>query len=240
MNPEALFEEVGFIGEYRSKFEAFYRPYFENENSLLDFFVSVFENDSTDKKPRWMMNHILWYVSLANDIDKIRPGRDPLRILFFRICLESICKIVGSNNKRFFDTFDTFFSEEGKQYILSHFVFSGIMVPDELSGLDRALFDTHEDYSLTCADVLSIIRETRNMVAHDGDYWSMQVFAHDTDSEWIATMTTDQQLISCQPKGETLTYYFHTTMQYEMFEYYFVEACLNYLRNYIEREHDAV
>ena len=105
MNTDALFAEVGFVSEYRLKFEAFYRPFFENDNSLNDFFLSVFQNDSVDKKPRWIMNHILWFVTLARDIDKIRPGYDPLRILFLRICLESICKICGRKTKAFFDTF---------------------------------------------------------------------------------------------------------------------------------------
>ena len=239
MNADALFEEAGFIKEYRSEFETFYRPFFEDGNALKDFFASVFENDSLDKKPRRMMNHIVWFVSLANDIDKIRPGRDPLRILFLRFCLESICKTVGSNPRTFFDTFDSYFSEEGKQYILSHFVFSGIMVPEELNWMDRALFDTHEDYCLTCGDFLKIIRATRNMVAHDGDYWSMLFFARDADSKWITTMTTNEELITCQLNGKELTYCFHTSMQYDRFVYYFVEACLNYLKSYIDTQRET-
>ena len=74
------------------------------------------------------------------------------------------------------------------------------------------------------------------MVAHDGDYWSMQFFARDNDSTWLTEITTDEQVILCQPakKGKELTYRFQTTMQYNRFEHYFVEACINYLWNYIE------
>lgn len=234
MNADTLFEEVGFTKEYRHESESFYRPFFENENALNSFFYMVFKNDDIDKTPRKIMNHIVWFVSLANDIDIIRPGRDPLRMLFLRICLESICKTVGAKIKDFFDSFASYFSENGKQYILSHFLFTQIAIPDELEGVERLLFDTHEDYHLSIDDFLKILRATRNMVAHDGDYWSMQFFARDTDSEWLSNMTTDEKMISCQPKqkGKELTYCFQTTMQYEKFIFFFVEACINYLKCY--------
>ena len=235
MNYNALFEEVGFIYEYRNDFEQFFRPFFENDNKMMEFFFQVFKNDENDKRPRWMMNDIYNTVTLARDIDKIRPKRDSLRILFFRICLEAISKDSGKSNKDFFDTFDTFFSNEGKQYILSHFVFSGINIPDDITGIERASFDTYCDYQLTCADFVTIMRSTRNIVAHEGDYWSMQFFAHDSDSTWLTCITTDEEVVACQPKqkGKKLTYCFHTTMLYEMFEYYFVEACINYIMDYI-------
>ncbi len=105
MNAEDLFVQVGFVQRFRAESEQFYRPYFENDAKMSYFFFSVFKNDSIDKRPRWMMNDIRRFVSLANDIDNIRPARDPLRILFFRICLEALCKDSGSQKSDFFDTF---------------------------------------------------------------------------------------------------------------------------------------
>lgn len=236
MNAEELFEEVGFTHEYRSEFEDFFRPYFDTESDLIDFFCAVFKNYKTDKRPRWMMNDIQRFVALADDIDKIRPGRDPLRILFFRVCLEALQKDSGAKKKGFFEKFETYFSEAGKQYILSNFSFTGIGVPEELEGLDRALFNTHENYQLTVMDFLCIIKATRNAVVHDGDYWSMQFFARDNESTWLTSLTTDFDVISCQPKGKELTYYFQTTLQYDQFEYYFVEACIIFLQDYIDKE----
>lgn len=234
MNTEELFEESGFTHEYRSEFERFFHPYFDTESDLINFFYAVFQNDKKDKRPRWMMNDIQRFVTLADDIDTIRPGKDPLRILFFRICLEALCKDSGAKNKDFFESFESFFSKAGKQYILSHFAFTGINVPDNLVGFDRAKFNTHEDYQLTCTDFLRIIKATRNAVVHDGDYWSMQFFAHDCDSTWLTEISTDEQIVSCQPakKGKELTYNFQTTLQYEQFKFYCVEACLNYLKSY--------
>lgn len=236
MNKDTLFETAGFIKEYRSEFEEFYRPFFENENALLEFFYEVFRNDDTDKRPRWMMNDILRFVSLSDDIDTIRPKRDPLRILFIRICMESLCKDAGSKTKDFYTSFDSCFSKVGKQYILSNFIFNGIDVPDELGGMDRALYETHIEYKLTISDFLRIIKATRDMVAHDGDYWSMQFFAHDTDSTWFTNITTDEQIIECQPKGKGITYCFKTTMQYNSFRLHFVKACITYIMKYLEEK----
>lgn len=39
-----------------------------------------------------------------------------------------------------------------------------------------------------------------------------------------------------EQKKISRTYVFETTMQYERFKYYFVEACINFLLEYIERK----
>lgn len=232
MNKNELFESVGFVDEYREEFQKFYRPFFNDESALDNFFYDVFKNDVTDKKPRWIMNQIVWFVTLADDIDKIRPRRDPLRILFFKICLESICKINDLKTSDFFEKFEKCFSEEGKNYILSHFKFSFIDEPIKFNNESSVFFDNHEGYDLTISDFLLIVKATRDIVAHDGDYWSTQFFAQDNDSTWITSITTKENIISCHQgkKSEYITYHFETTMQYERFRYYFVEACINYLK----------
>ena len=246
MNSDTLFEAVGFVNKFRTESEDFFRPYFENDDALYDFFCLVFKNDSVDNKPRQIMNDIRRFVSLANDVDLICPDHDPLRILFLRICLESICKDSGLKKKDFFNSFDSFFSETGTQYILTNFVFTGILVPDELTGDERAKFNTHSADRLTCSDFLRIMYATRNMVVHGGDYWSMQFFARDTESVWTTCMTTKEEMLSCQKEqedkeqkgkeqeGKELTYCFQTTMHYEKLVFYFVEACINFLRSFIK------
>ena len=112
---DVLFKSVGFVHKYRDENESFFHPYFRCQEELNDFFYSVFQHDTISKKPRQMMNYIRWYVSLANDIDKIRPGKDPLRILFLRIGLESLCKVDGSSLKEFFQSFPSYFTENGRQ-----------------------------------------------------------------------------------------------------------------------------
>ena len=170
-------------------------------------------------------------------IDKIRPGRDPLRILFLRICLESLCEISGSNKKSFYESFERFFSDDGKSYILQNFTFSDISVPDTLTGWDKLLFNSHEGYEMAFTDFMRIIRAVRNNLVHDGDYWTMQFFARDSDSTWLVDMQTDEKIIECQEKGDVLTYNFETTMQYEKFIAYFVDACIKFVVDYMETKY---
>ena len=82
-----LFDRVGFKFEYRKEMERFYRPFFSSNEELKQFFVEVFQLENKDLRPRQMINQICRFVTLANDIEQIRPGRDPLRILFLRICI---------------------------------------------------------------------------------------------------------------------------------------------------------
>ena len=92
-----IFEKVGYPPEYREKFKTFYRPYFLDDNELNTFFMQVFEYDDIDKTPRRIMNQIKYLVSLANDIEKIRPARDSLRIVFLQTCIESLYKLSEDN-----------------------------------------------------------------------------------------------------------------------------------------------
>ena len=93
-------------------------------------------------------------------------------------------------------------------------------------------YEAHHD--LTLEDFFEIIKATRDLVVHEGIYWEMQFFAHDDDSTWIATITTKERLLKSytyqsQDKHE-ITYCFETTLKYEKFIYYFIEACVNFIK----------
>ena len=123
MTAEQIFEKADFVSEYRQETESFYRPYFSSEEEMIQFFVSVFSDEDKVCVPRRMINQIRRFVSLANDIDSIRPGYDSLRITFLRICLESLCKLCGMSNKKsdFFNMFSDCFSKDGRVYIHDNF-----------------------------------------------------------------------------------------------------------------------
>ena len=84
-----LYRQRGFIGEYYEDTRDFFLRFMEDEESVLSFFDRVFENDSNDKNPRKMMNQVVRWVGLAEDIQKIRPARDPLIVFCIRSCIES-------------------------------------------------------------------------------------------------------------------------------------------------------
>lgn len=234
MTSEELFESVGFVKEYYSQMADFYRGNFESEEDMIAFFVKVFKNDENDKTPRQMMNQVQHLVSIANDMDKIRPGRDPLRIFFIKTCLEALCALSGMNNKKdklaFYEKFIGYMSAEGKTYILDNF---------SLTGFDDVYMGhTYEaSHNLTIDDFFEIIKAVRDIVAHEGNYWEMQFFAQD-DSTWLATLETDRKILKpdkYQYQDKMMrTYSFETTMQYDQFVHYFVEACIAYIVAHID------
>ena len=233
MTAEELFESVGFVKEYYVQMSEFYRDNFESERDMISFFVKVFQNDGKDKTPRRMMNQIQHLVSIANDIDQIRPGRDPLRIFFIKTCLEALCALSGMEKPVFYESFPSYMSDEGKAYILENFSLTGF----------EDVYMNHQyevSHKLNIDDFFEIIKAVRDIVAHDGNYWEMQFFAYDNDTTWMASLETDRQILKSykyqNQQKMTRTYVFNTTMQYERFKYYFVESCINFLLGYIERK----
>lgn len=233
MTNKELFQSVGFVGEYYSEMRDFYVDYFKSEEDMLEFFVKVFKNDENDKKPRQMMNQIKNLVSIAKDIDKIRPARDPLRIFFIRICLEALCEISKIKEKEFYEKFPSYMSSEGQEYILNNFLLTGF--EDEYKN-----FRYEAIHDLTIDDFFMIIKVVRDIVAHEGTYWEMQFFAHDNNSTWISELITDRKILKSyeykSQKNMLRTYSFETKMEYDRFVYYFVEACINFLLEYVEQK----
>ena len=217
--------------KYLLEIKEFYFPYFSSEESL-DFFINrIFEFDWNDRKPRQMLFQVQRFVTLANDIDKIRPARDGLRMMFINCCLESLQSLSGMKKTQFYEHFSSVFSDGAKQYILNNFNLSSI----EIAGSGVECFAKN---ALSMDDMLSIIKEMRNMVVHEGDYWSLQIFAYDNDSTWLPHIETNQQLLSKKTfenkEKQVLMYHFKTTLQYEKFIFYFVEACIKFINNYID------
>ena len=226
---ESLFEK-----QYFEEIKEFYRPYFSSLDEVEGFIKSAVELDWDERKPRQMIFQVQRFVSLANEIDKIRPARDGLRVLFLKCCMESLATLSKKKNNVFSSEFASSFSEEGKNYILSNFSLSYYSY--ELNGVEH-----EESYDLTMDDFLLIIKAMRNMVVHDGNYWEMQIFAYDTDSMWLTHLETDKKLLPeniFDYKDKLTTYHFETTLQYDKFIYYFIEACIKFIYSYIDKMED--
>ena len=234
INNNHVFDEIGFDGEYRATTEGFYRSFFESEEQMYKFIISVLQNDDGENTSRRMINQVRRIVTLANDVDKISPGYDPLRILFLNCGLESLIKLSNSKNKnQFYDRFCNCMSQEGTNYILSNFRFWDISRDTkDAENEDEYMY---LQYDLTIADFFEIIKQVRNAVVHDGNYWEMQFFARDTEYDWLASKTPKEKVLpNCNKpqNGENATYHLETNMQYEKFIRYFVEGCINFILDY--------
>ncbi len=224
--------------QYLIELQEFYTPYFSDKDSLDSFINSVFQFDWDDRKPRQMLFQVQRFVTLATEIDKIRPARDGLRMLFLKCCMESLCKLSNMDTLDFYDCFASLFSEEGSKHILDNFSLSFIEYSKSGVVID-------ESSELVIDDILSIIRAMRNMVVHEGNYWGLQFFSYyNDDIEWLTHIETNEQLLSKKTykvtSKEQIAYYFKTTLQYENFRHYFVEACINFINKYIEQKASEV
>ena len=220
------------ISEYREVLYNFYLPYFSSDYDLNEFLYDTYDYEKGSIEVRQMIFQIQRFVSMANDIDKIRPGRQPLRIMILRIGLESLCSLAGlqKNKKSFFDIFCKCFTNEGETYILNNFKL--VDFEDEYKG---HIFSTSHNIDLT--DFLNIMKVTRDSVVHDGIFWEMQFFSDYYDDVInVASMETDENLLVSykyhRSKKIKTTYIFETTMKYEKFIFYYVQACVNFIKRY--------
>lgn len=175
-----------------------------------------------------MLNQTMRFTSLASNIDKIYPPRDGFRVLFFRICIESLQYISGERNADFYARFERCFSEKGKQLISDGFRLIYVdKAGEELCGLANVC--------LTIDDFLNVLRAIRNNVVHDGEFWNTQVFSINGDKtcQLLSELTTKDKILSGYNYSNEgiLTYHFETTLVLEEFTHYFIEACLNYVKN---------
>lgn len=230
MSVDELFSNAGFIYQYRTEMEDFYRPFFETCEELTDFFVSIFEFDGTDSIPRRMVNQVQRFVTLANDVDKIRPKRDPLRILFLKTCLDSLSQLAQMNKRKFYQHFSTLFSEKGEKYILDNFHLAYLQEQADSSFKEIS-------YKISLCEFLNIMKTVRDSVVHDGNYWEMQLFSYDEDSTWHTSIKTKDIILDSykyQAKGSLTSYFFETSLNYERFIFYFVETCIRFVQEYIK------
>lgn len=226
-------DEYNFIRDSKKELESFYAPYFDSKDELENFLFDAFDYANGSLPRRQALFQVQRFVLLANDIDQIRPGRDPLRILFLKMGLDALSNLSGykSKTKSFYTDFCKCFSIEGRDYILNNFRLSHF--EDEYKGHS---FEASHDIDLN--DFFNIIKVTRDMVVHDFEYWEMQFFAYDDDATWIASLETKEDMILSynyhrKQKKET-TYYFATTLNYEKFIYYFTEACVRFIKEHMK------
>ncbi len=224
------------VAEKRNNLDlaTFYSPYYSCEKECLDFLHWIYKYDWNDRIPRQMINQIYRFVTLASRIDQIWPVRDGLRIVFIKTCLESLFHLScldKKGKKQFYSIFADCFSDEGKKFILSRFRL--LSYTDYINGV---LFDN--SYNLTISDYLDIIKFVRDRVVHDGEYWGIQLFAYgdDPDVKWLTSFSTKEKLLANKTlpnHGRNTDYHFETSLYYEDFKFYFVEACINYIKAYV-------
>ena len=191
--------------------------FFKDTDSMMSFFDRVFANDSVDKNPRKMMNQIVRWVGLAEDLRKIRPSNDPLVILCIRSCIESICKYGSAPGDK-----TTFFEKNLSPEGLSYFGEAFEVIDSGNKGISESATGVKPDIK----NFDKLIYKIRNNAVHDGDYWSSQVFVNEeSDGYALGYYVVDDD-------HRTTTYY-ESKIEYGKFISFFVNAAIRYIDDYV-------
>jgi hypothetical protein len=165
----------------------FYLPFFPTEADTRTFVQACEDLAPPHNTAKIMMHQGQRLVSISDDVPRIRPHCEQLRLLFLLMCAENIAKL-----------HDGFQGEgQSRAYVLRFF-------EQFLSDTDRyALGASFVDHShprlrrLGLRNAIDILYKVRCDVVHEGNYWDFSF--HDgttpmlnTDPDVISNITFDQ------------------------------------------------
>lgn len=117
-----------------------------------------------------MINSVERLVSLADDMELIRPGKDGLKIFFIVSCIDTLYKVsasdIDANYKRVIDFFVNQICEEDKKLLSRHFWRS--MADERCTKPKQRLYDEIDKSMETFA---RLVYHFRNLTVHEGEYW---------------------------------------------------------------------
>lgn len=235
-------------GRLLSKLWLFYRDYFPDDASCLQFLYDVLKNEpdesavlyhlsnpqsetdtaesgltirDSDFIPRRMINAVERLVSAARDMEQIRRGKDVFKVVFLVTCVETLQNLIGNHNTKvsqLFNFFENYTSDADKKYIASNFIL------DEDS--DNMQYDGFKYF-------IGAINEYRNCAAHEGDYWDYCFNNNNDGYPLLILLNIDLQKFSRNNKKE---HCFHTTISYKAFEEIFIRTCIHFIQAYISNK----
>ncbi len=152
-----------------SKWTDFYCPQFPSPKDAQAFVASV--EGLSPEHPKYiamiMMHQAQRLISLADDIDNIRPHQYGLKLMFLIICAENIAKLFHKYNG----------DGESKKYVRKFF-------QEFTSEKDKATlengFKRHNSRNLTIDEIASDLYTVRCDVVHEGKYWEFQFKSKET------------------------------------------------------------
>ncbi|HYE08722.1 MAG TPA: hypothetical protein VEF53_00935 [Patescibacteria group bacterium] len=212
----------------------FFRDYFNNEEEATLFLNGILNYEDSNI-PRRMINYIKRLLSLADDIEKIRPHKDSLKIFFILVCIESLYTLEFPNNEesklqiviRFFNDY---VEQVDKEFILQNVT---------RSFADKKCEKGYEDIKLNIEIFVRILVEIRNKFAHEGIYWDFN-FLHDMHSVCLMNFIEVEeskeefQLIRKRKKPREERIY-DIKLTYKDFRRICTKGMINYVNSYLSR-----
>lgn len=219
--------------EYFNELIDFYKNYFSNIDDLKKFFKNIFsfkyDKNTEINIPKIMLNNTIRLVKLSEDMEKIRPGQDALKIIYLVTCIETLYKLSNKttdvNGKKLnkattvIDFFETYISESDKEYILSK-------VKRSLADYSFRPEEAFEE-KITIEIFARIINETRNVFMHEGDYWNYSLSSMDCTELKIINI----EEAHCAGKNERV---YEFDLKYDDFHVICVKGFIYFIEQYIK------
>ena len=139
----------------------FYRPFFTKEEDVNKF-VSECERLGPPKNTaKILMHQTQRLVSLADDLESIRPHDEPLKVLFFLMSAENVAKLHDG------------FTAEGQSRTYVRRFFCDFLSPTDKSTLGNGFLDIENRMEPLGFDrVVDMLYDIRCDVVHEGNYVS--------------------------------------------------------------------
>ena len=137
----------------------FYRAYFPDEEALKCFVGVCEQLDPDDRRHRAkvMMHQGKRLLTIADAMDSVVPGREPLKLLFLLIASENISKLHAD------------YDGEGLSKFHVRKFFNDFCVPEDKSAIYGGIEKIGQKASLD--DLISVLYDVRCDVVHEGTCW---------------------------------------------------------------------
>lgn len=152
----------------------FWGPFFSAEEELNKFILEKLDY-TENLVPRRMLNSVQRLVTLADEIDIVRPGRRDLSIFFIVTCIESLYQYIPKHGLKkqemIIKFFECFTSETDKMLIEQNI---------KILSVNEVIWNG----TITMEQFALLLTSIRNAVAHEGNYWSFSFKDEDDEEEY--------------------------------------------------------
>lgn len=177
--------------------------------------------DMNNLIPRRMINSVQRLISLADDIEQVRPGKKDLSIFFLVTSIESVYTLSSSpfNNKQglLIDFFSNYLVQEEQEYL-----FNRIKI---LSDGERQMYVS----PISAENFALMLTGIRNQVAHEGNYWSFNFKKKENSSDIMCLFSSK---LKKDEGSREITYQIGIT--YEILKDFCIKGLVRYIENYYE------
>jgi hypothetical protein len=220
------------MDDYFRKIFNFFRPYFKTNEEVDNFINTVYkiendkfyddsneisEEDEIYLVPRRLVNTVERFVTVAEDMEKIRPGQDTYKVIFLVVCIERMYMLSGSDIKHKWEIINDFFE---------HYFSS-----DDKQEISENIWHNDDDYGpISIIEFAKILNTIRNNAMHEGEFWDIYFNNSYPDYNLLVNIEIDLENFT---RNNKKSHMYKTRLSFNRFKEMFVRACIKYILEYV-------